>query len=246
MKNIMEDQKNISTEGVVVLQASVGCETSSGSHQRHSRGRLKLQRPRGTETCLREQTEYWKHYLTEECPRWLKTLQKHGGRIEFPDIYFIDGPGTYVSCQARRFYPDKALMFWTKDGEELHEDVEYGDILPNGDGTFQTRADLDLSQVRREDWKRYKCVFELSGVRDIITILEIARQIPAEQPEDKSFLALIIILPVLLVLGGPAAVFFIDRRRRRLRNTEEPEPPDVELQLSIHQSREVLDLFKQE
>ncbi|KAG7219351.1 hypothetical protein INR49_019111 [Caranx melampygus] len=40
-----------------------------------------------------------------------------------------------------RFYPHRALLFWTKDGEELHEDVEQGEILPNHDGTFQMTVD---------------------------------------------------------------------------------------------------------
>ena len=64
-------------------------------------------------------------------------------------------------------------MFWRKDGEEIHEDVERGEILPNHDGSFQMSVDLDLSSVTPEDWRRYDCVFQLSGMKDdIITKLD--------------------------------------------------------------------------
>lgn len=56
-------------------------------------------------------------------------------------------------------------MFWGKDGEELHESVDHGEILPNTDGTFQLSVDLNVSSVRSEDWKRYDCVFQISGVK---------------------------------------------------------------------------------
>ncbi|XP_051811501.1 BOLA class I histocompatibility antigen, alpha chain BL3-7-like [Acanthochromis polyacanthus] len=64
-------------------------------------------------------------------------------------------------------------MFWRKDGEELHEDADKGEILPNHDGTFQMSVDLSISSIALEDWKKYDCVFQLSGVKDdIITKLD--------------------------------------------------------------------------
>ena len=62
-------------------------------------------------------------------------------------------------------------MFWRKDGEELHE--ERGEILPNHDGSFQMSVDLNVSSVSPDDWKKYECVFQLSGLKDdIITKLD--------------------------------------------------------------------------
>lgn len=57
-------------------------------------------------------------------------------------------------------------MHWKKDGEEIHENVDMGEILPNNDGTFQ--MSIDLSSVPPEDWNKYECVFQLSGVKDVI------------------------------------------------------------------------------
>ncbi|KAM7373601.1 hypothetical protein PAMP_008442 [Pampus punctatissimus] len=82
-------------------------------------------------------------------------------------------PSSPVSCHATGFYPNRAMMFWRKDGEELHDGVEPGEILPNHDGSFQLRVDLNLSSVKPEDWRKYECVFHLSGVKnDIVTKLD--------------------------------------------------------------------------
>ncbi|XP_049908904.1 major histocompatibility complex class I-related gene protein-like isoform X3 [Epinephelus moara] len=93
---------------------------------------------------------------------------------DLPSVSLLQkSPSSPVSCHATGFYPDRAMMFWRKDGEEIHEDVDHGEILPNHDGSFQMSVDLDLSSVPPEDWRRYDCVFHLSGVKDdIITKLD--------------------------------------------------------------------------
>ncbi|MEQ2311922.1 hypothetical protein AMECASPLE_025573 [Ameca splendens] len=48
-------------------------------------------------------------------------------------------PSFPVSCHAAGFHTNQAEMFWMKDGEEIHQGVEEGEILPNNDGTFQKR-----------------------------------------------------------------------------------------------------------
>uniref|UniRef100_A0A8C9XCR6 Ig-like domain-containing protein n=1 Tax=Sander lucioperca TaxID=283035 RepID=A0A8C9XCR6_SANLU len=132
-----------------------------------------------------------KHYLTQECPEWLKKYVNYGRssllRTEVPSVSLLQkSPSSPVSCHATGFYPDRAMMFWRKDGEELHEDVDLGEILPNHDGSFQMSVDLDLSSVPAEDWRRYDCVFHLSGVEDdIVTKLDKAKiRTNREKPVD--------------------------------------------------------------
>ncbi len=82
-------------------------------------------------------------------------------------------PLSPVSCHATGFYPDRAMIFWSRDKEELHEHVDHGELLHNTDGTFQISVDLDLSLVKPDDWWRYECVFQLSGDEDdIVTKLD--------------------------------------------------------------------------
>ncbi|XP_042292075.1 major histocompatibility complex class I-related gene protein-like [Thunnus maccoyii] len=122
--------------------------------------------------------ERWNYFLTQQCPELLKKYLDLGKssllRTEFPSVSLLQKtPSSPVSCHATGFYPHRAEMFWRKDGEELHEDVEHGEILPNHDGSFQMSVDLNLSSVTPEDWRRYECVFHLSGAKnDIVTKLD--------------------------------------------------------------------------
>ncbi|XP_042292298.1 major histocompatibility complex class I-related gene protein-like isoform X1 [Thunnus maccoyii] len=119
-----------------------------------------------------------KNMLINICPQWLKKYLDYGKnslmRTDLPSVSLLQKtPSSPVSCHATGFYPHRAEMFWRKDGEELHEDVEHGEILPNHDGSFQMSVDLKLSSVTPEDWRRYECVFHLSGVKDdIVTKLD--------------------------------------------------------------------------
>ncbi|XP_042292238.1 major histocompatibility complex class I-related gene protein-like isoform X2 [Thunnus maccoyii] len=126
----------------------------------------------------RVHNEWWNYYLTRECPEFVKKYLDLGKssllRTELPSVSLLQKtPSSPVSCHATGFYPHRAMMFWRKDGEELHEDVEHREILPNHDGSFQMSVDLNLSSVTPEDWRRYECVFHLSGAKnDIVTKLD--------------------------------------------------------------------------
>ncbi|KAM3595635.1 uncharacterized protein V6R79_000434 [Siganus canaliculatus] len=117
-------------------------------------------------------------YLTKECPRWIKKYVDYGKdtlmRTELPSVSLLQKTSSSpVRCLATGFYPKTASLVWRRDGVEIHEDVEHGEILPNQDGTFQMSVDLDVSSVRAEDWGRWDCVFQLSGVKqDMVTRLD--------------------------------------------------------------------------
>uniref|UniRef100_A0A3Q3FU39 Ig-like domain-containing protein n=1 Tax=Labrus bergylta TaxID=56723 RepID=A0A3Q3FU39_9LABR len=124
--------------------------------------------------------EYLKNSLTKGCVDWLKKFVNYGRKTLIclpvcpPDLPTVSllrkTPSSRVTCHATGFYPNRAMMFWRKDGEELHEDVDNGEILPNHDGSFQISADLQLPS---DDWGKYDCVFQLSGVKeDIVTKLD--------------------------------------------------------------------------
>uniref|UniRef100_A0A671TH54 Ig-like domain-containing protein n=1 Tax=Sparus aurata TaxID=8175 RepID=A0A671TH54_SPAAU len=108
---------------------------------------------------LKKYVKYWRSFLL---------------RTDLPSVSLLQKtPSSPVSCLATGFYPHRASLVWRKDGEELHEEVDHGEILPNHDGTFQMSVDLNLSSVTPEDWTKYNCVFQLSGVKEeIITKLE--------------------------------------------------------------------------
>uniref|UniRef100_A0A4W6FMW9 Ig-like domain-containing protein n=1 Tax=Lates calcarifer TaxID=8187 RepID=A0A4W6FMW9_LATCA len=99
---------------------------------------------------------YIKNYLTQVCPEWLKKYVNYG-RSSLLRTGRITSDVVLERCHATGFYPDRAMMFWRKDGEELDEDVDQGEILPNHDGTFQ--MSVDLKSPAPGDWERYECVF---------------------------------------------------------------------------------------
>uniref|UniRef100_A0A3B4Y8Y1 Class I histocompatibility antigen, F10 alpha chain-like n=1 Tax=Seriola lalandi dorsalis TaxID=1841481 RepID=A0A3B4Y8Y1_SERLL len=141
-----------------------------------------------------------KQYFTEICPEWLKKYVNYGSssllRTELPSVSLLQKtPSSPVSCHATGFYPHRAVMFWRKDGEDLHEDVDQGEILPNHDETFQMSVDLDISSVTPEDWRRYDCVFQ------------------SDEEKSPPLIAIIIAAVAVLALVIAAVGFFIYRKK---------------------------------
>nr|AIL25828.1 MHC class I antigen [Scatophagus argus] len=158
------------------------------------------------------------NYLTQICPEWVKKYVDYGRSslltTERPSVSLLQKtPSSPVSCHATGFYPERATLSWRKDGVELHEDVELGEILPNHDGTFQMSAELKLSSVTPEDWSRYTCVFQLSGVEDIIKNLDKA-DIRTNEEKNMTVIIAVVVVVLALVLIAAAAVVFVVRKKK--------------------------------
>ncbi|KAM4539252.1 major histocompatibility complex class I-related gene protein-like [Odontesthes bonariensis] len=155
-------------------------------------------------------TDYWISYLSQICPEWLKKYVAYGKsslqRTELPSVSLLQkSASSPVSCHATGFYPNGADLFWRRDGDEIHEGVVKGEVLPNNDGTFQMSADLKLSDTP-EEWGRYECVFQLSGVKDdLITKLEKRRLRGNGSGSDFPVAAVVGVLVGILVLAGVVA-----------------------------------------
>ncbi|XP_078029133.1 class I histocompatibility antigen, F10 alpha chain-like [Epinephelus lanceolatus] len=177
----------------------------------------------------------WKHYLIQRCPDWLKQYVDYGRssllRKDLPSVSLLQkSPSSPVSCHATGFYPNSAMMFWRKDGEELHENVDHGEILPNHDGSFQMSSDLNVSSVPPEDWEKYECVFQLSGVKeDIVTKLDKAVNWPIrEKPTDVTIpiIAAVVVLALVLI----AVIGYVIYKNRK---AECSKPQDNNPELSV-------------
>uniref|UniRef100_A0A3Q3WHN3 Ig-like domain-containing protein n=1 Tax=Mola mola TaxID=94237 RepID=A0A3Q3WHN3_MOLML len=102
--------------------------------------------------------EYNKNYYIRKCPYWLKKDVQYERSVLKRAESLLSSP---VSCHATSFYPNRAPPLRRKDGDDLHENVDHGEILPNPDGTFQMSVDLNLSSVKPEDWGKYDCLFQI-------------------------------------------------------------------------------------
>ncbi|XP_028249173.1 major histocompatibility complex class I-related gene protein-like [Parambassis ranga] len=166
--------------------------------------------------------------LTRRCPQWLKGFLHYGEktllRTDPPSVSLLQKtPSSAVSCHATGFYPDRALMFWSKDGEEIHEGVEHGEILPNHDGTFQMTVDLNVSSVPEEDWRRYHCVFQFEDKNRTITELD-KTLIRTNRVKPRTLTVLLIpavvcVVLVVMVTSG----CMVHKRRKNCRPPSAPE-----------------------
>ncbi|XP_059205374.1 major histocompatibility complex class I-related gene protein-like [Centropristis striata] len=183
-----------------------------------------------------------KHYFTQICPEWLKKYVNFGRssllRKDLPSVSLLQKtPSSPVSCHATGFYPDGAMMFWRKDGEELHEDVELGEILPNHDGSFQMSVDLDLSPVKPEDWTRYECVFQLVGVKEhIFTRLEEEKiRTNREKPTDMTAIIIAAVVVLALILIAVIGVLICRKKKAECESSCEN---DSELSEKLNSGKE--------
>ncbi|XP_077404102.1 major histocompatibility complex class I-related protein 1-like isoform X1 [Vanacampus margaritifer] len=162
--------------------------------------------------------QHQKHYYTEICPSYLKKYVSYGRdflmRTELPVVSLLQKtPSSPITCHASGFYPADSVLFWRKDGEELHEDVEMGELLPNHDGTFQTTAHLK-AELPADTEGRYECVFQLAGVEDdMVTKLD-RRSILTNHEEDATKVTLAVVVPLaLLALLAPLLVLLVKRHK---------------------------------
>ncbi|KAK0153544.1 Major histocompatibility complex class I-related gene protein [Merluccius polli] len=213
------------TGGAHIVQMMSCCEwddedhTTDGYHQHGYDGEDFI--------AIKLRLQYLKYFHTKECVDWLKTLLAYGKstlqRTERPEVSLLQRrPSSPVVCHATGFYPDRVVVFWRRDGEELYEHVDHGEVLPNPDGTFQVSVDLDLASVPREDWRRYECVFKLKGIEDILTPLDPTlvrtnwgKTGPGRDGGVKSDITtpIIIVCVVLLLLAAVAAGVFLYKKR---------------------------------
>ncbi|KAL6466074.1 hypothetical protein MHYP_G00262070 [Metynnis hypsauchen] len=115
-----------------------------------------------------DEAAHVKAYLENECTEWLKIYVNYGRfaleRKVSPEVsLFQKDSYSPVVCHATGFFPKAVMISWQKNGEDLHEDVELRETLPNQDGTFQKRSILTVSP---EELKRnqYSCVVLHGGL----------------------------------------------------------------------------------
>ncbi|XP_062401233.1 BOLA class I histocompatibility antigen, alpha chain BL3-7-like isoform X4 [Sardina pilchardus] len=100
----------------------------------------------------------------------LDILGKRFNHTKVPPQVSLFQKDSSAVCHATGFYPEGVVITWKRDGEEMQEDVDVGETLPNMDGTFQKRAVLTVSP---EEWKKneYTCEVTHKSGEPIIKIL---------------------------------------------------------------------------
>ncbi|TRY74371.1 hypothetical protein DNTS_032059, partial [Danionella cerebrum] len=111
----------------------------------------------------RGRIEYEKNYFSTECIDSLKQYLEFGKsslqRTAPPEVSVLQKSSS-VSCHATGFYPSGVT--WKKNGEEHHEDVDLGQLLPNADGTFQKTSTPKVSSEELKN-NKFSCEVEHQG-----------------------------------------------------------------------------------
>ncbi|KAL2080172.1 hypothetical protein ACEWY4_023965 [Coilia grayii] len=147
----------------------------------------------------RAMTEYWaKQYHGKYCIDWLKKYVQYGsstlGRKVPPQVSLLQ-KGSEMVCHATGFYPEGVMITWKKDGEEMQDDVDVGETLPNEDGTFQKRAVLTVSAEERKKGN-YTCeVTHKSGT----FMPKEPRKVPGTEPSPSGLIPGVVIGVLLLI-----------------------------------------------
>ncbi|KAI5088476.1 major histocompatibility complex class I UXA2 precursor [Silurus meridionalis] len=115
--------------------------------------------------------KYCKNYLQHECVETLRNFLSHSREIlerkVHPEtsLFWKHSSPPEVVCDATGFFPKALLISWQKDGEDVYEDVELRETLPNQDGSFQKRSILKVSAEELQK-HTYTCEIEHSSLEN--------------------------------------------------------------------------------
>ncbi|KAM9447092.1 class I histocompatibility antigen, F10 alpha chain-like [Clarias gariepinus] len=154
----------------------------------------------------------YKSYFEKECIEWLKKYVSYGRetleRKVHPEVSVFEkqSPSPEVVCHATGFFPKAVMITWQKDGEDVHEDVELRETLPNQDGSFQKRSIL---RVPAEELQKhtYTCVVQHSSLEKDIVLNVSYRQILKGGGSIAIIIAVVAALVVLVAVVAGIVVW---------------------------------------
>ncbi|KAK2845904.1 hypothetical protein Q7C36_010758 [Tachysurus vachellii] len=146
-----------------------------------------------------------KNYLEKECIDWLKKYVSYGRetleRKDRPEtsLFQEEASSPEVVCHATGFFPKAVMISWRKDGEDVHEDVELRETLPNQDRSFQKRSIL---KVPAEELQKhtYTCVIQHSSLEKELVLNVSERQILKGGGSMAIIIGVVVALIVLVVV----------------------------------------------
>ncbi|KAK3538601.1 hypothetical protein QTP86_007673 [Hemibagrus guttatus] len=123
-----------------------------------------------------DEAQYWKVYLKNDCIEQLQKFVSYSKERKVPptaSVFQKHSPSPEVVCHATGFFPKPVNISWRKDGEDVNEDVELRETLPNQDGSFQKRSIL---KVPAEELQKhtYTCVIQHSSLEEEL-VLEVPK-----------------------------------------------------------------------
>ncbi|KAM4604535.1 class I histocompatibility antigen, F10 alpha chain-like [Discoglossus pictus] len=140
-----------------------------------------------------------KNYLEEECIDWLRKYIR-AGREELerrvtPTVkisHHQAGELTRLHCQVYGFYPRDVDVKWVKNGIDDVYSEEAKQILPNPDGTYQTRVTVEVTPKKGDS---YSCHVDHKSLGEPMMILW-------DPPKNNPVYIIIGVLAALVIAAG--------------------------------------------
>ncbi|CAM4564839.1 unnamed protein product, partial [Lepidochelys kempii] len=122
-------------------------------------------------------------------------------RVQVSDRPSQDGGLTTLSCRVHGFYPRNVAVVWLKKGVAMPQETNRGAVVPSGDGTYQTRATIDIDPSRETD---YTCCVEHPSLAEDLRV--------PWKPKSSVMLIVGVVIGVLVLVAAVAgAVVFLSK-----------------------------------
>ncbi|XP_061112929.1 class I histocompatibility antigen, F10 alpha chain-like [Conger conger] len=141
-------------------------------------------------------------------------LRKERPRVRLIHKLCIKTGEMKVSCLATGFYPRHINLTMLRDGHPIpDEELILGEVLPNGDGTYQTRRTLSICSEELRERHHYTCSFTHLTLDNKLDI----NWVPEEGSDVAVISSLVVVLVLVLVFTIP--VFVLCKRRHKVSST---------------------------
>ncbi|XP_052420287.1 major histocompatibility complex class I-related gene protein-like [Carassius gibelio] len=129
-------------------------------------------------------------------------MRKVKPRVRLMRKTLTNSQGLQISCLATGFYPRHINLTLFRDGQPVDDDqITGGQILPNGDGTYQMRKSLVISEEELRQEHKYNCTMKhLSLDNKLDIIFDVAEYEPGSSTQFVVFSVLVFMCLAVLII----------------------------------------------
>ncbi|XP_005953097.1 class II histocompatibility antigen, B-L beta chain [Haplochromis burtoni] len=113
-------------------------------------------------------------------------------------------------CSAYNFYPKQIRMRWMRNGKEVTTDVNYSDVMPNGDWCYQTHSHLKYIPTSAE---KIACMVEHLGLSEPMFVVW-DPSLPVEQQTQIAVGLCGLVIGFVIAISG--IIYYITVRQRQV------------------------------
>ncbi|XP_059412792.1 major histocompatibility complex class I-related gene protein-like isoform X3 [Carassius carassius] len=129
-------------------------------------------------------------------------MRKVKPRVRLVKKMLTDSHGLKISCLATGFYPRHINLTLFRDGQFVDDNqITGGEILPNGDGTYQMRKSLVISEEELHEGHEYNCTMKHLNLDNKLDIIfDVAESDPGSFSQSVVFGVLVFICLAALII----------------------------------------------